>query len=129
MTTEQTLQDKLRNFGDQSDIHDENQMMRIAADRIDQLEQSLENLSIFSHDRGLQLIKSENQVKELERQLAEAQKDQARWNECVKVAMHWIEKDSVHCAAFPSAQGIFKSTSERFIASVDTAIAQQKVEI
>lgn len=36
-----TLQEKLRHFGDQSDIHDENQMMRQAADRIDQLERQL----------------------------------------------------------------------------------------
>lgn len=38
---EKTLQEKLRHFGDQNDVFDENTIMRQAADRIDELERQL----------------------------------------------------------------------------------------
>jgi len=97
-----TLQYKLRNFGDQSDIHDENKMMRIAADRID----------------------------ELERQLAEAQKDQADAKR-----YRWLSAQYISTRAILSGQTAWiinveshLPMGETFEQAIDAAIAQQKVK-
>ena len=95
MTTEQTLQDKLRKHaGYNIDTHSTN-YMRQAADRID----------------------------ELERQLAEAQKDQADAKR-----YRWIVKDidEKGCAKFDE---FFYTSFESLSDYIDAAIAQKKVKV